>query len=55
MRCCDNCTILVQEPDIDDTIAILRGLKEPFESHHGVQIQDSAIISAAHRVNFHTY
>ena len=40
--------VLVQEPDIDDTIAILRGLKEPFESHHGVQIQDSAIIAAAH-------
>ena len=39
---------MVQEPDIDDTIAILRGLKEPFESHHGVQIQDSAIIAAAH-------
>ena len=38
--------VLVQEPDIDDTIAILRGLKEPFESHHGVQIQD--IIAAAH-------
>jgi ATP-dependent Clp protease ATP-binding subunit ClpB len=39
---------MVQEPDIDDTIAILRGLKEPFESHHGVQITDNAIIAAAH-------
>ena len=40
--------VMVQEPDIDDTIAILRGLKEPFESHHGVQITDNAIIAAAH-------
>ena len=40
--------ILVGEPDIDDTIAILRGLKESFESHHGVQITDNAIIAAAH-------
>ncbi len=36
----------VAEPDVDDTIAILRGLKDSFESHHGVQISDSAIISA---------
>lgn len=38
--------VQVEEPDIDDTIAILRGLKDSFESHHGVQINDSAIISA---------
>jgi ATP-dependent Clp protease ATP-binding subunit ClpB len=40
--------VMVHEPDLDDTIAILRGLKEPFESHHGVQITDNAIIAAAH-------
>ena len=38
--------VQVAEPDIDDTIAILRGLKDSFESHHGVQINDSAIIGA---------
>ena len=38
--------VLVSEPDIVDTIAILRGLKDSFESHHGVQITDSAIIGA---------
>jgi ATP-dependent Clp protease ATP-binding subunit ClpB len=40
-------TVLVGEPSVDDTIAILRGLKEKFEIHHGVRIKDSAIISAA--------
>lgn len=40
--------VLVTEPDLDDTIAILRGLKESFESHHGVQVTDNAIIAAAH-------
>ncbi len=40
--------VLVAQPDIDDTIAILRGLKESFETHHGVQITDNAIIAAAH-------
>src|SRR5262245_4861751 len=39
--------VLVGEPDIGDTIAILRGLKERYEVHHGVRIQDSAIIAAA--------
>lgn len=39
--------VLVEEPDIDDTIAILRGLKERYELHHGVEISDGAIISAA--------
>lgn len=39
--------VLVDEPNEEDTIAILRGLKERYEVHHGVQITDSAIISAA--------
>ena len=39
--------MLVGEPSVDDTIAILRGLKEKFEIHHGVRIKDSAILAAA--------
>jgi len=39
--------VMVNEPTADDTIAILRGLKEKYEVHHGVRIQDSAIIAAA--------
>jgi ATP-dependent Clp protease ATP-binding subunit ClpB len=39
--------VLVGEPDINDTIAILRGLKPRYESHHGVRITDSAIVAAA--------
>ena len=39
--------VLVGEPDIDDTIAILRGLKERYEVHHGVRITDAAIVAAA--------
>ncbi len=39
--------VLVAEPDIDDTIAILRGLKPSFEQHHGVRITDGAIVAAA--------
>jgi ATP-dependent Clp protease ATP-binding subunit ClpB len=39
--------ILVGEPTVDDTIAILRGLKEKYEVHHGVRITDGAIIAAA--------
>ncbi len=39
--------VLVGEPTVDDTIAILRGLKEKFEIHHGIRIKDSAIIAAA--------
>ncbi len=38
--------VQVAEPDKDDSIAILRGLKDSFESHHGVQITDSAIVGA---------
>jgi ATP-dependent Clp protease ATP-binding subunit ClpB len=40
-------TVFVGEPSVDDTIAILRGLKEKFEIHHGVRIKDSALIAAA--------
>jgi ATP-dependent Clp protease ATP-binding subunit ClpB len=39
--------VLVDEPDINDTIAILRGLKERYERHHGVRITDSAVVAAA--------
>ncbi len=39
--------VLVGEPDINDTIAILRGLKERYELHHGVRITDSAVVAAA--------
>jgi ATP-dependent Clp protease ATP-binding subunit ClpB len=39
--------VLVKEPTVEDTISILRGLKDKYESHHGVRITDSAIISAA--------
>jgi ATP-dependent Clp protease ATP-binding subunit ClpB len=39
--------ILVGEPSVEDTIAILRGLKQRYETHHGVRITDSAIVSAA--------
>lgn len=39
--------VLVDEPSVEDTIAILRGLKDRYATHHGVQILDSAIIAAA--------
>src|SRR5206468_3102684 len=39
--------IMVNQPDVEDTIAILRGLKEKYEVHHGVRITDSAIVAAA--------
>jgi ATP-dependent Clp protease ATP-binding subunit ClpB len=39
--------VMVGEPSVEDTIAILRGLKERYEVHHGVRIQDSAIVAAA--------
>lgn len=39
--------ILVDEPGVEDTIAILRGLKQRYEIHHGVEIMDSAIVAAA--------
>lgn len=39
--------VIIDEPSVDDTIAILRGLKERFEIHHGIRIHDSAIVAAA--------
>ena len=39
--------VMVGEPSVQDTIAILRGLKERYETHHGVRIQDAALIAAA--------
>ncbi len=39
--------VLVEEPSVEDTISILRGLRERFEVHHGVRINDSAIVEAA--------
>ena len=40
-------TVLVSEPSVEDTISILRGLKEKYELHHGVRITDAALVSAA--------
>ena len=40
-------TVFVDEPSVEDTIAILRGLKEKYEVHHGVRIQDAALVAAA--------
>ncbi len=39
--------VFVEEPNVEDTITILRGLKQRYETHHGVQIRDSALIAAA--------
>ncbi|HHF98473.1 ATP-dependent chaperone ClpB [Candidatus Aerophobetes bacterium] len=39
--------VLVREPTVEETIAILRGLKERYEAHHGVKIKDSALVAAA--------
>ncbi len=39
--------VLIDEPTVEDTVAILRGLKERYEAHHGVRIQDSALVEAA--------
>ncbi|WP_252254718.1 ATP-dependent chaperone ClpB [Clostridium sp. ZBS12] len=39
--------VIIEEPTVEDTISILRGLKERFEIHHGIRIHDSAIVSAA--------
>jgi len=39
--------VYVDEPDVEDTISILRGLKERYDAHHGVRIQDAALIAAA--------
>ena len=43
--------VLVGEPSVEDTIAILRGLKEKYEIHHGVRITDSALVAAAELSN----
>lgn len=43
--------VLVSEPSVEDTIAILRGLKEKYEIHHGVRIKDSALVAAAELSN----
>ena len=40
-------TVLVDQPSVEDTISILRGLKERYEVHHGVRIKDSALVAAA--------
>ena len=40
-------TVMVNEPTVEDTISILRGLKERFESYHGVQITDNALVAAS--------
>ncbi len=40
-------TVMVSEPTVEDTISILRGLKEKYEMHHGVRITDAALVSAA--------
>lgn len=40
-------TVIVDQPSVEDTISILRGLKEKYEIHHGIKIQDSALVSAA--------
>lgn len=39
--------VLVKEPSVEDTVSILRGLKERYEVHHGVRIKDSALVAAA--------
>jgi len=43
--------VMVEEPSVEDTVSILRGLKEKYEVHHGVRIADSAIVSAANLSN----
>src|SRR6185436_7204940 len=40
-------TVLVDEPTVEETISILRGLRERYEVHHGVRIKDAALVSAA--------
>ncbi|MDK2972072.1 MAG: ATP-dependent Clp protease ATP-binding subunit ClpB [Candidatus Sumerlaeota bacterium] len=40
-------TVLVDQPSVEDTVSILRGLRERFEVHHGVRIQDNALVAAA--------
>lgn len=40
--------VLIEEPSVEDTVSILRGLKERYELHHGIPIKDAALVSAAH-------
>ncbi len=44
-------TVFVQEPSVEDTVSILRGLKEKYEVHHGIRISDGAIVAAAQLSN----
>ena len=44
-------TVFVNEPSVEDTVSILRGLKEKYEVHHGIRISDGAIVSAAQLSN----
>ena len=46
-------SVFVSEPTVEDTISILRGLKEKYELHHGIRITDAAIVSAATLSNRH--
>lgn len=39
--------VMIDEPSVEDTVAILRGLRERFEAHHGIQIEDAAVVAAA--------
>lgn len=43
--------VMVKEPSVEDTVSILRGLKERYELHHGVRIKDAALVAAAHLAN----
>ena len=43
--------VIVAEPSVEDTVSILRGLKEKYEIHHGVRIKDGALVAAAHLAN----
>jgi len=43
--------VMVKEPGVEDTVSILRGLKERYEVHHGVRITDNALVAAAHLAN----
>ena len=43
--------VTVKEPSVEDTVSILRGLKEKYEIHHGVRIKDTALVAAAHLAN----
>ncbi|MFT7667808.1 MAG: ATP-dependent Clp protease ATP-binding subunit ClpB [Planctomycetota bacterium] len=45
--------VMIDEPNVEDTIAILRGLRERYENHHGVRIEDEAIVAAARLADRH--